>query len=315
MIYELFSQRKKRLERSGEPDVYQYVDVSPALRVQISQLLTDAIGPQFVPSPYSMASMPYHNPEGWALINKTLCRELGMNSLAHDATEYDRVLAFLEKANIDNFLDVVELSSRYIDRVIGDWPEHELKRRGIEQSPEDALNEINFLFRSSGFGYQYENGHLIRVDSEYLHQELTKPSLVLLSAKGFAGPQEEFITAHRHYRAGEYAQAVTEAGKAFESTLKVVCEAQGWAYQKGARATDLLRIVRQNGLLPDYLDNSFDQLAATLSSGLPKVRNEEGAHGQGAEVKIVPEYIAAYALHLAAAKIRLLSEASSAKTK
>jgi hypothetical protein len=62
-------------------------------------------------------------------------------------------------------------------------------------------------------------------------------------------------------------------------------------------------------LWPDYLDASFDQLIATLSSGLPKVRNDAAAHGQGAEIRNTPPYVAAYALHLAAAKIVLIAEA------
>lgn len=71
----------------------------------------------------------------------------------------------------------------------------------------------------------------------------------------------------------------------------------------------MIKVVRKNGLLPDYLDGSFGQLIATLQSGLPKVRNEEGGHGQGATPKETPSYIAAYALHLAATKILLLVEA------
>ena len=73
-----------------------------------------------------------------------------------------------------------------------------------------------------------------------------------------------------------------------------------------------LKIVRNNGLLPNYLDNSFDQLLATLKSGLPKVRDEEGAHGQGATPREVPDHVAAYALHLSAAKILFLIEAHRA---
>jgi len=102
---------------------------------------------------------------------------------------------------------------------------------------------------------------------------------------------------------------VTDALNAFESTMKAVCDIKGWAYETGARATDLVKILRANALLPDYLDRSFDQLIATLSSGLPRVRNEEGAHGQGAKPRATPPYVAAYALHLAAAKIILLVEA------
>ena len=65
--------------------------------------------------------------------------------------------------------------------------------------------------------------------------------------------------------------AVTNANNAFESTLKTICKQRKWQYPQGATASNLLNIVRENGLLPNYLDNSFDQLVATLKSGLPKV--------------------------------------------
>lgn len=120
------------------------------------------------------------------------------------------------------------------------------------------------------------------------------------------------MAAHAHYRAGEYKDCVADALNAFESTMKAICDIKKWSYSKGARASDLLKVIRSNGLLPDYLDGSFDQLAATLASGLPKVRNEAGGHGQGAEPRQTPGYIAAYALHLAAAKIVLLFEALKA---
>jgi hypothetical protein len=50
-------------------------------------------------------------------------------------------------------------------------------------------------------------------------------------------------------------------------------------------------------------------LIATLKSGLPVVRNTTGGHGQGPTPVDVPEYVAAYALNLAASKIRLLCDA------
>ena len=71
-------------------------------------------------------------------------------------------------------------------------------------------------------------------------------------------------------------------------------------------------MVLELGLLPDYLDNSFDQLAATLKSGLPKVRGEVGAHGQGARPRETPDYVGVYVLHLAVAQDLLLIEAHQA---
>jgi hypothetical protein len=94
--------------------------------------------------------------------------------------------------------------------------------------------------------------------------------------------------------------------------MKAICDTRGWGYPKGARASDLVKIIRRKGLLPDYLDLSFDQLIATLQSGLPKVRNDAGGHGQGGIPRETPGSIAGYALHLAAANIVLLVEALKA---
>ncbi len=141
-----------------------------------------------------------------------------------------------------------------------------------------------------------------------IHSEIVKPTLKFLSDPRFSGPQAEFLAAYAHYRAGEYKDANTDALNAFESTIKAICKIKKWPYEKGCTAYNLLNILREEKFLPDYLDASFDQLVATLKSGLPKVRNEEGAHGQGPKPKKTPPYIAGYALHLAAAKILLLSE-------
>ncbi|HUD87317.1 MAG TPA: hypothetical protein VMR17_12730, partial [Xanthobacteraceae bacterium] len=75
---------------------------------------------------------------------------------------------------------------------------------------------------------------------------------------------------------------------------------------------DLVKVLRGNGLFPEIAEMSFDQLLATLKSGLPVVRNETGGHGQGAKPVEVPEYVATYALNLAGSKSRLLYDAFKA---
>lgn len=93
------------------------------------------------------------------------------------------------------------------------------------------------------------------------------------------------------------------AANALESTFKAIFTAKEWPYVKSARISDLVKVARKHKLWPDYLDLSFDQLVATLQSGLPKIRDNDASHGQGATPKNVPSYLAAYALHLAASKI------------
>ncbi|HEX3496287.1 MAG TPA: hypothetical protein VHT02_03775 [Methylocella sp.] len=135
-----------------------------------------------------------------------------------------------------------------------------------------------------------------------------KKSLSLLGSEQFSGAEEGFLSAHKHYREGDHKDAIVDAGASFESTMKCICDRLDWKYEKGARASDLLRVLRENRLFPDYLDKPFDQLLAVLKSGLPQIRNNEGSHGQGSAPKRVPTHVAAYALHLAATNIVFLVE-------
>jgi hypothetical protein len=269
----------------------------------------DAIGQHFFPDPYSGSRALSHNPDGWEFIHKTLCREMGVHSLGSHPLAQTNVVRFLETAGIDDFLDTVELCCKYIALILSKKTDYQRRQLGIKQDPDSAINEVNYRFREACLGYQFEEEEFLRVDSQFIHENVVKPAIQILNAEEFSGPRSEFLSAHACFRNGDYEQAIMLASNSFESTLKVVCDKNDWAYQKGARSTDLLKLVRSNGLWPDYLDASFDQLIATLSSGLPKVRNDAAAHGQGAEPRNTPPYVAAYALHLAAAKIILIAEA------
>lgn len=208
------------------------------------------------------------------------------------------------------WLDLIELIAIAI--IVMARPDQAGRRRkwNVISLGQEAIDEINYRLRQAGLGFQIENSQLIRVDSQYIHREIVKPALMLLSNAEFDGAKQEFLVAHRHYRAGEYRQAVGMAANALESTFKSIFDQKQWPYPKGSRISDLVKVAKTNRLFPDYLDNSFDQLVATLQSGLPKIRDNDASHGQGATPKPVPSYIAAYALHLAASKIVFIVDAS-----
>jgi Domain of unknown function (DUF7014)/AbiJ N-terminal domain 4 len=240
----------------------------------------------------------------WYGINTTLRREMGVSSLSDECADFkkDCIGAILLSKNTDNWLDIVEVC------FVAMLEDKNLSK----QQKEKTIEELNFRFREAGLGYQFENGQIIRVDAQLVHSEVVKPALALLADPRLEGAQEEFLSAHAHYRAGEYEDAIVDANRAFESTMKAICDIKDWQYPKGARAADLVKIIRRKGLLPRYLDASFDQFVAILKSGLPQVRHDAGGHGQGAKPRQTPGYIAGYALHLAAANIVLLGEALKA---
>ena len=242
-------------------------------------------------------------------IEEIVAQEHGLLSLSNQTNSLERCKKYLLEASVGDALDLIEASFMYVDTVLRGFRDHERGLCGIVVTADDAIKEFNERFRRAGVGYRFESGKIIRIDSEFFHSEVVRPALRYLQLRGFEGPREEFLKAHAHFRVGEMKDAITNANNAFESTLKAICNQRQWEYPHSARASDLLKVVRANELLPNYLDNSFDQLAATLKSGLPAVRNEQGGHGQGPSPRETPEYIAAYALHLAAAKILLLCDA------
>jgi hypothetical protein len=298
MIYETFSKRKLAAARAGAPDVYQYDSLPVPLRVQIVHIWNGALG-----------GWGDENTKRWTLIHNTVARENGVFKLGkvHES-ERECCINWVMNGETDKALDLIEFSFRVIERVCGRLYDNQLKAQGITQNAPAAIEELNHRFREHSVGYQFENGNIVQVDSQYLHAQVIKPAIALLSDEPFATANEEFMTAHKHYRAGAYKECVVAANRAFESVMKAICTLREWPFASGARASDLVSIIRGNGLFPDYLGKGLDSYIAVLKTGLPNVRNNAGGHGDEPNAPAVSEHLAAYALHLSAANIVLMVE-------
>jgi hypothetical protein len=73
----------------------------------------------------------------------------------------------------------------------------------------------------------------------------------------------------------------------------------------------LIKLLIGKGLVPSYSEEQL-QHVENVMVGIATVRNNEAAHGGGAEVRDVAEHYAAYALHLAASNIVFLVECHKA---
>jgi hypothetical protein len=217
---------------------------------------------------------------------------------------FEAVANFMLQSNkLDEVLDVIELSFRVLDRLVR---ENRYDYQDSTQEPDDAIAELNARFREQGVGYQYESGQLIRVDSQLIHSEVMQPALRFLTAKDLKGANEEFLSAHNHFRSRNHKECLNECLKAFESTLKCICDRRKWGYKPTDTAKALLQVVFDQGLVPSFLQSHFTSLRSSLEAGVPTVRNKLGGHGQGGTPVTVPDSLAAYALHLCATNIVLL---------
>jgi hypothetical protein len=305
-IHELYSKRQARL-KGDEPDVYQYADIPRKLKVQIIHIFDRTIGT------YEQSLTDFYRVRsGYALLVRTLREEIGVFQLppaSKPTTDPYRELIdyFLAEGNTDACLDVVELAFKFIDQFTR-TNAHKDSRNGDKQADE-AIADLNVRFKENAVGYQFIAGEIVRVDSELIHAEAVKPALRLLNTKEYAGPHQEFLSAYEHYRAGKNKEALNDCLKAFESTMKAICDKRGWVYKPGDTAKSLIDVLYAEGLIPPFWQNQFASLRGLLESSIPTGRNKQSGHGQGATPTTVPDHMAAYMLHMTASTLVFLTMA------
>ena len=140
--------------------------------------------------------------KAYEFIHDVLCREHGFDTLRKNNEYYfDAICNFLgETKDADEVIDVIDISFRFIDEDVrsypADFPDSEI-------SPDEAIAELNHRFQQHGVGYQYESGQIVRVDSEFIHSEVVKPALSMLSDPMYEGANDEFRKAHETLSKGK----------------------------------------------------------------------------------------------------------------
>ena len=257
----------------------------------------------------------------WEYLCKTYCRERGIPLIGEDSEEYAWELDLYMKhpdTRSDEILDIVELTfsteivpepSIVVWAAVHHIPE-EVAALGVNDfidAKAKFIDELNQRFRQHNLGYELVNGQIIRKDSELLVQETIAPAFSLLHDKRFSSAEDEMQKAFRFRRDGENAEAILNAGKAFESTMAVICNELQYTIQGNKRSAGIyLTALRSNNFYPSYLNDHLTHICNTLEKGLPCVRNENGGHGAGTESTDISDAFADYALHLTATNIVFL---------
>jgi len=269
-VWELYSKRRKK-ELGQLADVFTYDSIPSALRAQVVHLWDEAIG---VPYRRNFVGELEKIRETYQQIVQILRREYGVFRLfkANDPEDSreakdDLVNWFLREKDNERVLDGIELTFQVIDSYCGQ--DNYLRQRNNRKIADGVVEELNTRFKEHGVGYQFAEGKLLRVDSQLVHTEAVIPALAVLRAKHFAGAQEEFLSAFEHYRHGKKEEALIDACKSFESTMKAICDKRGWAYDKNkASASDLVNICLAQGLIPSFWQSHFAALRTVLQSGI-----------------------------------------------
>lgn len=297
-VFDTFSKRKRR--REGKvPDVLSG-EVPQPLREQLWHIANE-----FSEMEYIVLGDSSRSPmDLLGELQQALVREFGRQALMPQSVRANHVervvdlLMFIRWASAPDgeLVDLVELLCSLFEDCGG----------------VHLVEEINGRFREAGSGYEFRDGQVVEVTSQHLHTEAVQPALEILADEAFAGANAEYRDAHGHYRAGRYGDALHECAKAFESTMKVICDLKGRTYSATATAKDLIPVLLGNGLLPPFMQAKLNNFRSLLETAVPTPRNKLDGHGAGANPHDVPRWMAKYLLHLTATTIVMLVDAAEA---
>ncbi|MGD9108458.1 MAG: hypothetical protein PVI75_04735 [Gammaproteobacteria bacterium] len=288
-VIDLYSKRQKRLS-SNQPEVYTYNEMPQKFRIQIKQIISDCY---------------HHNEEEYKKAVISLRKEYGKELLAdgsiggyldyHYSFQEELFEFFKNKADYEQCLDVIELMFKYINK-------------SYKPNKQKYIDELNIRFKENGLGYRFENNQIIRIDNELLHSKVVKPALQLLFHPDYKNANEEFLKAYDNYKKGDLQEANTHCRRAFESTMKIICDKHGYNYNNDSdNVKKLLKILKDSKFFPAFTEDHLNNLVGLLQ-GIGTVSNKKGAHGKGSNNEPTPPHYTGYLLHMTASAILFFSE-------
>ena len=128
---------------------------------------------------------------------------------------------------------------------------------GFHGEPEEVVEEFNRVLEADAVGYEltefkrpppteepitpamlFPASRKNRANREYpkfikkgertTHEKAVQPALEVLSDPRFATANKELLKAFEEVRKGDYTDAITDCGSAFESVMKTICAEKGW---------------------------------------------------------------------------------------
>ncbi|MEP7728666.1 STM4504/CBY_0614 family protein [Marinomonas primoryensis] len=324
----LYSQRLAESTGVGCQDIFEYNKLPEKFITQLHYLLRNTIGDYQPTAPYGSQSSDYDGLCIYSNVIEQICEEHALIEFIQGETNRDSsldlIIRFLRLNN--NNVIALDLTERLFFLLENNFKKSVIKRRytqgssplnsqkSIEIIVSEAIHLLNERFKQNNFGFRYEDGILIRIDSEYIHSEATRPALTLLNTSLFEKAHSLFLEAHHKLLKGELVESLVSANKSFEATLRIIIKAKGWNDPSPPVASKLVDECLSKGLIPPYLKAEIDSFRGLFSQGVPAIRNfkaghaelpdESGKHPHGE----LTTHLCQYALNLAASHIVFIVE-------
>lgn len=285
----LFSQRYKELIHLGgigQPVDEITGDVPFEARKRLASVMLDFCEPSTVqPNRYNPITV------------KTDALTLAVEDL-EDAIGYD-VIDIGCAARGYNEADVLKnLFTPYLFNLI------ELQYDELSDDPDNGKEgfrkEINRVFRENDCPWLLVDGHMVKIDAKQFEQDLKRKALELMKDLAdtdpvYQGAYEELCKAVEFLGRDDYAEAVTNAAKSYESVMKLI---SGLDNANAGKLTDRIANGGYLDLPSGITPTAFNE---KVLMSLPFLRNHAAAHGTGAGGAQLSRPLANLAVNLACA--------------
>lgn len=230
--------------------------------------------------------------------------------------EYDYQIVSLDFMTLGSGLDethaLANTSAPYLFDLIE--LQYETLSDDAENGKEAFRKEVNTVFREHDVPWLLADGRLLKIDAKQFERDLKLKALETMrelkdTEPRYQGAYDELTKAVEFLGRGDYADAVTNAAKGYESVLKVIC-GQG---SETSTARDLTRRVVKEGkvVIPQSLGE--DAFQSNVLMSLPFIRNKTAAHGTGPLECGPDEPLANLAVNLACALSTYLIQEATIK--
>ncbi|CDD85072.1 putative uncharacterized protein [Collinsella sp. CAG:289] len=197
----------------------------------------------------------------------------------------DYRLVDLDMMRLDSGLDEVHALANVYTPHLFDLVELQYKELSddAENGKDGFRGEVNKVFREHDIPWLLVDGRLVKIDPRQFEQDLKLKALGEMKELNDADPlyqgaYDELRKAIDFLGRGDYAEAVINAEKSYESVLKVIC---GPESETEAANSLIKRLLEADNLsLPESLKPEAFQSNVLMS--LPVIRNKAAAHGSGA---------------------------------
>lgn len=247
-------------------------------------------------------------------MNRRSTKDYGVFSRDKDEGEFFKLLIYADEKDYLLILDMIDLLSYSV---------LERFKKGSSEKIDELINEV---FRHNGIGYELVKGHVIHKGNEITHLEMIRPALLYLSDPLYSTANKEMLDAFSKFRENKFKDAIHQANKAFESTMKIIIHKNNWSIvnRNPKKKSPSVQAASANLLIDTILEHAQLNLLidTTLEHGdlekfhkialegmrnslqtLASLRNEHGGHGEGNEIIETHKRHCEFALHMTASNI------------